>query len=195
MKKIIKSIIFTVTSCILAGQTAMVIAASNLELDAKPVDFVPIDPVIVLPFFSYDAKTFHGSECQPYYGSQSGDFNYYTNRIYNTGSSGRWVTCPVVRDNTTNTSGTLGTEIYVSNIAGQTLSCTLYSYDSHGVWVASNYKSTTAGGKQTLFPDVNSSKNMGNYSLSCYLPKGASIYSYKVKEWLTNNNSRTDWFN
>lgn len=142
------------------------------------------------PFIPYDSKTFHGSECQALEGSHVSDFNYYANRVYNIGSDTSTITCPIVRDNTTNTNGTYGTEIYVNNVAGQKLSCKLYSYSSHGVLVESSYKSTTAGGNQTLYPNVNLSKNMGNYSLVCELPKGASLYSYKVKEFL-----KTDYYN
>lgn len=194
MKNSFKSKIILAVASFMALQGAMVSAGplGDIVLDEAVLD---IDDIIIWPLFPYDAKTFHGSECQPLYGSQSADINYYTNRVYNVGSGSRGVTCPVVRDNTTNTSGTFGTEIYVNNVAGKYLACTLYSYDSHGSWVASSTKSTTAGGKQTLYPDVNLSKNMGNYSVYCYLPKGASLYSYKVKEWLTNNTARTDWFN
>lgn len=190
MKNTLKSKLILAVVSFINLQAPLVSAAPTLE------PAVIIGDIILPPFFfPFDAKTFHGSECQPYYGSQSGDFNYYTNRMQNVSTSVRLTTCPIVRDNTTNTTGTLGTEIYVNNVAGQSLSCTLYSFDSHGGWVASNTKSTTLGGKQTLYPDVNLSKDMGNYSLYCRLPKGASIFSYKVKEWLTDSTKRTDWYN
>ena len=156
----------------------------------------PIDDLIPLPFFSYDVKTFHSSECQPYYGNTSGDFNYYVNRVQNISNGYRRVTCPIVRDNTINTSGTKGVEVFVHNkVAGQTLSCTLFSHDSQGYFVASDYEATTTVGRQALKLDVNLSKNMGNYSLYCYMPSGTSVFSYKVKEWNTNDTRRTDWNN
>lgn len=190
----------------LALQTTLAIALTPipggpvpLSPEINPIPILPVIPdldIILPPFiFSFDAKVFHGSECQPVHGNQTSDFKYYNNRIYNAGSGTRYVTCPIVRDNTVNTSGTFGTEVYVRNVASHKLSCTLYSWSPHGVLVAANSKSTPNNGNQTLRPDVNLSKNMGSYNLYCRLPKGASIYSYKVKEWLNGSKNRTDWFN
>ena len=78
---------------------------------------------IIFPIFpNFDAKTFHGNECQPVFGNQANFFNYYFNRIQHIGPGTRQVSCPIVRDHTTNTDGTFGTSIDVNNVARTTRS-------------------------------------------------------------------------
>ena len=171
-----------IKKAILAGTIAATMAGTaSAQLTATPV--VP-DLDIVLPTFElFDAKTIPGLACQPYYGSQSGDFNHYVSGIYNASNGYRRVSCPIVRDNTSNTTGTFGVDnvyVYATKPAGN-LTCYLYSYTNHAGFVASDADSTAAVGNVTLQLDVNSSANTGFYAVYCYMPPNSTIRSLK---WL-----------
>lgn len=142
------------------------------------------------PRTQYDAKVHHSSECQPVFAvDQFGQFLsgwvYYEHSLENRNRPEQvtQVVCPIVRENTTNTNGTVSVEIFVTNVAGQHLSCQLYSYDMYDTLIAGSVpKSTTAGGKQPLTVEVNSSAAKGHYSLRCMLPSGAKLHAYEVRE-------------
>ena len=175
----------------LAGVLSATMAGTaSAQVTATPV--VP-DLDIVLPTFElFDAKTIPGLACQPYYGSQSGDFNHYVSGIYNASNGYRRVSCPIVRDNTVNTTGTWGVDnvyVYATKPAGS-LYCYLYSYTAHGGFVAADSAGTFAVGNVTLRLDVNSSANMGFYAVYCNMPPNSTIRSLKWLEPL-----RTDFNN
>ena len=147
---------------------------------------------VIIPF---DAKVHHSSECQPTSHGFSSSLVYDPRGLLNNGGSLVGVTCPIVRDNATNTTGTNYVEIAVTNVAPQQLACILYSHDTHDVLVAQSTASTVAGGKRTLRMYVTNGVLIGHYSLKCGLPSGAKLHSYTVKEWLGSGTDRTDYRN
>src|SRR5512144_438140 len=74
-----------------------------------------------------DRKTYSGSMCQP---NQPSNQILYTNgSAFNRSTSPIGVTCPIVRDNTQNTDGTRSAFVVVQSLGGQSLTCSLFSYD------------------------------------------------------------------
>lgn len=139
---------------------------------------------------SVDTKTYHGSEClyidlnnanSPEY--YNNPVKYDTHGVYNQDAGSTHVVCPIVRDNTRNTDGTLGAKVYVNNVASRELWCELNSRDHYGDLIDEDLDSTTSGGNRTLSLDVDASHTLGNYSIYCHLPIRARIYSYRVTEF------------
>lgn len=145
----------------------------------------------LLPVPVADMKTYNGNQCEAYH---HWDIPNVQNQgivqsapivgagTHISGSLPAWVLCPIVRDNTTNIDGTLGVDVYIKNVAGQSYQCQLVSVRPNGTTVDSNTKSTTTAGEQTLVLDVNGSVNGGSYTLFCNLPSGAWLFSYRVRE-------------
>lgn len=67
---------------------------------------------------SSDSSYHHGSLCQPYYGSQAGDFVAYTSGIKNISSGYRYVTCPIADDHIISKSADTLIYVYVYNAGG-----------------------------------------------------------------------------
>jgi hypothetical protein len=128
-----------------------------------------------------DAKVYPGNSC-----IATGDFaaeaEGYVNGLWNTGTHDLFVKCLVVRENITNTTGTESAKISVASNGTDLLQCGLWVHDHEGNFVANHFDSTTSATVTILDVDVNSSVANANYSISCNLPPGAWIYSYKIKE-------------
>ena len=129
-----------------------------------------------------DRKAFSGNGCEAYFGSNEADLDASIYGIHNRASGNRWVSCPIVRDNTTNTNGTSVVWVGADKGVG-TLSCYLRSQQGQGSNVTSDSAFTSAFGKQWLRLDVNSSSNYGYYMLYCSLPSNSRIASYHVEEF------------
>lgn len=130
-----------------------------------------------------DGKTYGGNSCVPGNYSYAPDLIPGSPHIMNLGAYFVSVTCPIVRDNLNNTTGTSNAKIYVQSDGVSILSCTLYSHDKNGVEVANQAASTSSAVVTALNVSVGSSAVDGNYSIECNLPPGGSIYSYKIVEF------------
>ena len=172
-------------SLLAVGASAQTVNPIEPVIPVEPL--VPIDPIVV--FELYDSKTLAGNACGPMIGSQSGLLNHYPAFLRNVSQTYTRIICPIVRDNTVNTTGTARVYVYGYNPGGS-FSCALYSYSSHGVWQQSNSAGTGAVGNFTLSLDVNLSTNSGFYTMSCAMPRNSRLYSYKWIEFLrTDKNS------
>ena len=139
------------------------------------------------PLFG-DSKVHAGSFCQPLVGAQANRINTVSFGIENIGPFDTTVTCPILRDNTRNTTGTFtdrgskGVILRVFNPGGR-LPCTLFSINPFSNVVATNSASTNQVGARTFSLAVNTSSSGGQYSIICTLPPGGRVYSYLVKEF------------
>lgn len=157
---------------------------------AAPADNA-IGDLVANPIFKwyYDYKTFNGSTCQPHFGNQAGAFKTGTFGILNQSKFNRWVSCPIMRDDTETTRGATF-NVYLNRAKGGR--CGVYSLDPHGKVIKSQWKNVSSNGKTTLSFSLNKSVKMGNYFMYCLLPKGGFVNSYKLKELYTDLNRRTD---
>jgi hypothetical protein len=106
----------------------------------------------------------------------------------NSGSaSTRALECPILRDNTTNTTGLSSATVAVYAATGKTVSCWLYSRDSDGDSTESVNRSVTGGGSSELTwdsDDITTSWSPGYYMLYCQLTgSGTQIRSYRWTEY------------
>jgi hypothetical protein len=133
--------------------------------------------------YAQDAKTFSGVECQPQFPDLAA--NYYNTffGVQNVGTDTLWLTCPVVRDNVTNTNGTSAFKMRVSSNGFDALECTLYSLDMDGNIVDLNSDATTSDIPVSLDLDVATSVANGYYAVTCDVPPFGRVYGYKLKEY------------
>ena len=150
-----------------------------------------VSPALIRNFqlATKDFKTFHGSTCQPYSGSQQADIDHRDNGLYNKSAKTRTVVCPIVRDNVNKTIG-IWTDIYVNNPANSTFSCWVDSRGPYGNVIEWKNRKTTLSGNQNLHIDIYNMVGMGNFNLYCRVPSKGRIASYKTGEML-----RTDFNN
>jgi hypothetical protein len=130
-----------------------------------------------------DRKIHHGSMCQPQSISNANALGAFTEGAVNTGTNSIVVTCPIVRDNTQNTTGTAKAFSNVRSSGGQLLSCTLVSRDKNGNFIASKFDSTTSNSPDSLDLDVNASAVLGSYAIFCILPPSGRIFNYDIDEF------------
>ena len=136
--------------------------------------------------YAGDEKVMPGLACQPELASldtsRTSSFASYISN--NDATNTLHVTCPVVRDNISNINGTDWSYVRVrgNTTTGTDVSCTLYSYDSLGGFLESDFAQGGAAGNVSLSLDVDSSGFGGFYSYHCVLPPGGRIYSYRVSE-------------
>lgn len=126
-----------------------------------------------------DRLYYSGAACQPNYGSQAGDFNYYSTGLTNTSAATRWVSCPVVRHNTWNTDGIYYAGVWV--VGTGTFSAyfdNAINSGSLGVW---GYGSRTDTGYLSL--NLSSSYSSTPYVILLSLPAGGKVVSYVVNEY------------
>jgi hypothetical protein len=91
---------------------------------------------------AWDRQIYPGSMCHPdsYYDAPS--FSVSTVAASNVGNGPMTVTCPIIRDNTSNLTGTSQACVRVQSAGSQLLTCTLVSRDEFGKSVASQSDST-----------------------------------------------------
>jgi hypothetical protein len=93
------------------------------------------------------------------------------------------VTCPIVRDNTTNIAGLADIELGFSNDHG-TFSCTAVSSSPTGSVVLQVARSSTAfNGRLDWNAALNSSVNKGTYAIRCTVNSFSYIRSYYADEY------------
>jgi hypothetical protein len=131
------------------------------------------------PALAVDGKTFSGNGCQSWYGSQRNDFDARHDGAYNNSTGSRWASCPITRDNTTNTNGTRRVWVYAYKSGGPNTSCILRGETSTGGILASDSRS----GNGWIYLDINNSVNWGSYMLYCYVPAGGRLSHYFVEEF------------
>ena len=119
-----------------------------------------------------------GSICQPYYGSQANDFNYYTTGIRNQSSSDRWVLCPLARPQT---SSSVHAWVNMYNTIGGNAICALYSYNGVGSYLGGTNDSTIASGSATAYMTLSGAAATSGYqSVMCKLGPGSYVRSIKL---------------
>lgn len=152
--------------------------ATQAQQTAVVKDFTPI------VLYQYDAKTYPGVSCEAQAVAEIDAFSNLEFDMFNANPDSRSVVCPIVRDNTKNTNGTVGVYVNIYNVANSKLECALYSADKFGLVIASDINSTSNSGNQTIYLDVDSSVDRGFYGINCTLEEGAAIRSYEVREYL-----------
>ena len=169
--------------------SVLILLASNLALAQfvlPPIGIVPTPGS--QPLFG-DSKVHAGSFCQPLVGAQANRINTVSFGVENIGPFATTVTCPILRDNTRNSTGTFtngvskGVVLRVSNPPGGQLPCTLFSVNPFSNVVATNSISTNQAGESTLLLAVSTSTLSGQYSIICTLPPRGRIYNYQVTEF------------
>jgi hypothetical protein len=139
------------------------------------------------PVAAADNKAYPGSMCGPFSGAPDIEADGGNAAVINTSNSfDRTVTCPVVRDNTTNANGTGTVWVYVYRdpAAANSLTCTFYSTRaSDGVTLFSPSALTNAAGFARLNITVPNSVAGGPYNLVCSLPPQSKIFAYLVPEY------------
>ena len=123
---------------------------------------------------------YSGTACQPNYGSQVGDFNYYSTGISNTSTATRGVTCPVVRHNTWNTDGIIYAGVWV--VGEGTFSGYFDNVKNDGTlgyWVYNSREDTG----YLPFNNLSTTYSSTPYAILLYLPAGGKVASYVVKEY------------
>jgi hypothetical protein len=123
------------------------------------------------------AANHSGTICKNYNAPEAMDIDYLTNGARNLNVNSRFVICPLV------TSGNSTTKVHVDGFAasGQTIFCTLDSYDNQGNFLGSA-SSPSATGKFDFHLSV-PSKSSGALSVLCLLPPLAQgiIYDLDVQ--------------
>lgn len=130
------------------------------------------------PANALDRKINSGTVCQPNSGSQVGDFNYYSTGITNSSTASRWVSCPVVRDNTFNTNGVNFAGVYV--VGAGTHSCYLDNVNTNGTLGKWIYGSRSGTGYIPL--NLASSISQTPYVFLCGIPANGRLISTVVDE-------------
>lgn len=134
--------------------------------------------------FAADEKVYTGAGCHEYYGSQSGDVDHRGHRLENTVASARWVTCPIARDNTSNTDGL--PYVYVrmnrSTSASAGYLCYLKNYTSYGVQTSWDSNTFSGTGDYSMYLTLASTNSYGHYVVYCNVPSGSYLYNYRVIE-------------
>jgi len=132
-----------------------------------------------------DSKIHPGSMCQAYFGSQEASLKKGTGWVFNDSGGAMWITCPVVRDNTTNTNGVdvAYVRILRASTASAAFDCTLDSRTTTGSQYAWDTASYSGVGNTSLRFDLNASSSRGHYEFLCRLPRDSAIISYRVDEY------------
>ena len=122
-------------------------------------------------------QNYNGSYCSSYYGSQATSVGHYYNGAYNGSGAGMYISCPVIVDEASVTTGTNNVWIYTS-AAGT--SCTLFSMNGNGTSLQSQWG---AGGPGWFaVPNLTADDYWGSYSMYCYLPAGATLNTISISE-------------
>lgn len=117
--------------------------------------------------YAEDGKSYNGSYCDNYYGSQAGDFSHQIDGIKNNASAGRYISCPVLVDQVGNIEGTDTVALYYTGTG--TVSCALFSQNANGSTRQSRTGSRANSG-WFFIPNITSDDYWGSYSMYCYLP-------------------------
>lgn len=125
-----------------------------------------------------NGKSYNGSYCHPYYGNQAGQFRHLANGIKNQSTSSRWITCPPIQDEVDTYNGTFDIRLHWSGSGS--IFCTFLSLNYNGSTRQSQFASGGPG--HISIPNVTRDDNPGSYALSCRLPAGATLNTFRVVE-------------
>ena len=131
-----------------------------------------------VPNTAHAANAKHsGTICKNYDASQALDIDYLASGTRNLNASARYVICPLVAAATTNSS----TKVHVDGFAasGQTIFCTLYSYDNQGHFLG--FQSFPSAQTGTFDVKLSVSSNSSSaLSVLCLLPPSAQGIIYDI---------------
>jgi len=119
-----------------------------------------------------------GTICKNYNAGQVKDIDYLTNGTRNLNSSSRFVICPLVTAGTGNANMSVFVDGYANS--GQTITCTLYSYDFHGNFLGAKSFPSALTGKFDVYLSVPNGTIWGGSSVLCLLPGSAQGVIYDV---------------
>lgn len=144
-------------------------------------------------------KIYTGSFCQPAFGNNINEWQYDINKgiineadLFTSGTGARFVTCPILRDNTRNTNGLR--EVWVtgnrsvavnSNSGSNEFYCIIRSTNHRGDTIDSEqlHFGLNAGRVAVRFTGINvSHRAAGHYGMFCKIPLNASLIEYEVDE-------------
>ncbi|MBD0345040.1 MAG: hypothetical protein ICV63_09515 [Coleofasciculus sp. Co-bin14] len=136
------------------------------------------------PAFADDRKTYPGNLCQPGPFATASTISYgLDGSVENTASGSIYVVCPVVRDNTTNTTGLKQIQVQINKPSSTGTYCSFYSKSADGVNTFFNEKWNFEGsGNRIISLNVQKSYASGYYFIACILPPKAKVVSYIVNE-------------
>jgi hypothetical protein len=117
--------------------------------------------------YAEKVKTYSGSYCGAYFGSQAGDFNHQFNGIMNLAASPRYISCPVIEDSIFHTNGTTKAQLHYTGTG--TVSCVLSSNHPNGSSLETKIGMRTNTGWFTI-PGISADDYWGAYSMYCQLP-------------------------
>jgi hypothetical protein len=124
-------------------------------------------------------QNFNGSYCDNYYGSDTSVFGHYSNGIYNSASSSKYVSCPVIVDEASVTTGT--NNIWVHFTGTGTVSCYMQSRNGNGSFRQSSSGSRSGTGWFSV-GNITSDDYWGSYSMYCYVPAYGTINTISMSE-------------
>jgi hypothetical protein len=130
-----------------------------------------------VPETAHAANANHsGTICKNYDAGEALDIDYLPGGTRNLNANSRYVICPLVIAATTNSSTKVHVDGYA--VAGQTIYCTLYSYDNQGNFLGSQSSSAQTGTFDVkLKVSTNSSSAL---SVLCLLPPSAQGVIYDI---------------
>jgi hypothetical protein len=137
-----------------------------------------VSVMLINPAHASDRKVNSGTVCQANTGSQRGDFSYYSTGITNNAAATRSVSCPVVRDNTTNTDGVYYGQVWVTGTG--THHCYLDNVDNDGTLGTWGSASRSGNGAFNIYLATTTSQTP--YVFQCSMPAYGKIVSLIVDE-------------
>lgn len=163
----------------------------------SPIKFFAAASISVLAMtaapatFAGDSKIYPGAACQPEFGSRAADLNSFGSFIENKSTStSMTVTCPIVRDNTTNSNGIAQVTVRIQTLRGESSvgsRCELRSFDDKGGAFTTDSASIfgRAGFHTLTLQDVDISQaHAGHYALKCSLSQRFTrLIEYRVNEF------------
>lgn len=140
--------------------------------------------LISSPASAFEWGSFPGANCKPYFGSQTGDFDFTNRSIRSRSTSYRWVVCPIVSYNNTNYSGGGPYEhVEVSHRlpigTGENIRCYVYNRTNGGN--SYNFGSAIQGSattSRTMLINTNKRNSTSYQTLQCLLPPRGELNSY-----------------
>jgi hypothetical protein len=141
----------------------------------------------VNPAIASNAKILPGTMCL-----EQGNTTFWRpdqgNIATNTSSSQITVVCPVVRDNTLNSTGLYGLKVYCRNSStGAAASCLPQALDEYGKDVPASPvlmpKACSSSGTIDFGTTLNRSVPAGSFIVKCTMPAGTSIISVRQDEY------------
>lgn len=133
-----------------------------------------------------DGKTYPGAACQPGELNSPTDIQYtwlgHAKNILPGNSLG--VVCPIVRDNMGSVSGIGYASVRINKTNNTGFVCELRSRNAHSTagFLQTQWNFDGAGNRTITFNGPASGYASGYYVLSCYIPPGHQLLSYRVDE-------------